>query len=462
MPRFLAVAIGLLLTVPTLAAADPGRPRVYGGSVITAADAPWQVYVRTADGYACGGSIVDPTHVVSAAHCADADGTTPPAPASSFTVLAGFSDVSTYQPGKAPPAGTQVASVASYRIHPYYDNKSKSDDAMVFTLSAPLDLTGSPNVKAIAMAPVGSEVANGTGVRLTGFGQSSSGAPDGKLRALVLTALDDDSCRLPPQISSMLICADIGGGQSPCHGDSGGPLTLADGPPVLVGIVSFGSTAGCGAGPSGFTDVAAPEVRQFLDGNDAPPKAPRPSAVSVLRGVPVQGSPLSCEPGTWDGSPAFTYIFQADGVGVLQSGQSPVYVPGRADLGRAITCVVRATNAGGTSTSRTGTAPGIGPDTVKPIGRLQRWSCRGRTCRFSLAATDPNSQGALKVTGIARYRGRDHNLKVKFTAPGRYAVTTTRLPRRVKIRFTFTVTDAAGNRRTLSPRPTVRLGGARR
>jgi hypothetical protein len=465
MPRFVALVLGLLLVLPAVAdaaPAPPAQPRVYGGSVITAADAPWQVYVRTSDGYACGGSIIDPTHVVSAAHCADADGTKAPAPAANFTVLAGFSDVSTYQPGRPGPAGTQVVGVANYRIHPYYDNASKTDDAMVFALAAPLDLTSSPNVKAIAMAPVGGEVAGGTAVRVTGFGQSSSAAPDGKLRALTLTALSDDDCRLPPQISSMIICADVGDGQSPCHGDSGGPLTLADGAPVLVGIVSYGSPSGCGVGPSGFTDVAAPEVRQFLEGSDAPPKAPRQSTVSVLRGVPVQGSPLSCEPGTWDGSPAFTYIFQADGVGVLQNGTSPVYVPGRPDLGRTITCVVRATNAGGTSTARTGTAPGIGPDTVKPVGRLQRWSCHGRTCRFTLTAADPNSQGALKVAGTARYRGRNHKLKVKFTAPGRYSVTATKLPRRVKIRFTFTVTDAAGNRRTVSPRPTVRVGGARR
>jgi hypothetical protein len=449
MLRFVALAVGLLLVLPTVAAAEPAHPRVYGGSVITAADAPWQVYVRTSDGYACGGSIIDPTHIVSAAHCADADGTKAPAPAANFTVLAGFTDVSTYQPGKPAPAGTQVVGVASYRIHPYYDNASKTDDAMVFTLATPLDLASSPNVKAIAMAPTGGEVAGGTAVRVTGFGQSTAGAPDGKLRALGLN-------------SSLIICADVGGGQSPCHGDSGGPLTLADGAPVLVGIVSYGSTSGCGVGPSGFTDVAAPEVRQFLEGNDAPPKAPRQSAVSVLRGVPVQGSPLSCEPGTWDGSPAFSYIFQADGVGVLQSGTSPVYVPGRPDLGRAITCVVRAANAGGTSTSRTGTAPAIGPDMVKPVGRLQRWSCHGRTCRFTLAAGDPNSQGALKVAGTARYRGRNHRLKVKFTAPGRYSVTAAKLPRRVKIRFTFTVTDAAGNRRTMSPRPTVRVGAARR
>jgi len=459
--RLVALTLVLALTATATAAASaaPAGPRIYGGSVITAADAPWQVYIRTADGYACGGSILDATHVLSAAHCADADGTKAPPPASSFTVLAGFSDVSTWVPGKPAPAGTQVVGVSAFRIHPYYDNATKTDDAMLLTLAAPLNLTASPNVKAIALAPTGTEVAGATALRVTGFGQSGAGAPDGKLRALGLAALSDDDCRLPPAISSMIICADVGGGQSPCHGDSGGPLTLAAGPPVQVGIVSYGRSEGCGVGPSGFTDVATPEVRAWIEGSDTPPRAPRQQAPAVLRGVPVQGSPLSCEPGTWDGAPAYTYTFVADGVGALQSGAAPVYTPGPQDLGRTITCVVRAANAGGTSTARTGTAPGIAADRVKPVARLYRWSCRRRTCTFSIQAADPNSQGRLVVTATARYRGRTHRLKVAYRSTQRYSVTAKRLPRHVRIRFTFGVVDAAGNRRTVSTHPTVRLRG---
>ena len=461
LPRLTALTLAALLALTAAASADRARPRVYGGSVITAADAPWQVYLRTADGYACGGSILDATHVLSAAHCADADGTKAPPAASNFTVLAGFTDVSAYRPGQPGPAGTQVVGVASYRIHPYYDNATKLDDAMVLTLAAPLNLAASPNVKAIALAPTGGEVAGGTGVKVTGFGQSTAGAPDGKLRALGLATLGDDDCRLPPGISAVIICADVGGGQSPCHGDSGGPLTLAAGPPVLIGIVSYGRDEGCGVGPSGFTDVTAPEVRAFIDGAADVPKAPRQQSVAVLRGVPVQGSPLSCEAGGWDGGPAFTYIFQADGVGPLQSGPSATYAPGPQDIGRTITCVVRAANGGGISTARTGTAPAITPDTVKPVGRLQRWSCRGSVCHFTLAAGDPNSQGAVTIIGSASYRGRGHRLAVKPTAPGRYTVVTRRLPRRARVRFTFVAVDAAGNRRTISPRPSVRIGGRR-
>jgi hypothetical protein len=248
---------------------------------------------------------------------------------------------------------------------------------MVLTLAAPLNLTASPNVKAIALAPTGAEVAGGTAVRVTGFGQSTSGMPDGKLRALVLSAVGDDDCGLPSQISSMIICADVGGGQSPCHGDSGGPLTLADGPPVLVGIVSYGRDEGCGVGPNGFTDVAAPEVRAFLEGSDAPPKAARQQSPAALRGVPVQGSPLSCDPGTWDGAPAFTYIFRADGAGALQSGPAATYAPGRADLGRTITCVVGAANAGGTSTTRPAPRPRSAPTTSSPSGACSAGAAAG-------------------------------------------------------------------------------------
>ena len=49
------------------------------------------------------------------------------------------------------------------------------------------------------------------------------------------------------QISSDMVCAGVAG-KSPCHGDSGGPLTVKNGLTKkhdLVGVVSWG--AGCSA-----------------------------------------------------------------------------------------------------------------------------------------------------------------------------------------------------------------------
>ena len=52
--------------------------------------------------------------------------------------------------------------------------------------------------------------------------------------------------------------------------------------------------------PDVFTNVAAPEIRAFIEGSESPPIAARPTSPPVLKpaGVaPVDFSPLTCEPG---------------------------------------------------------------------------------------------------------------------------------------------------------------------
>ena len=463
----------LVVVAPALGA--PASPRIIGGPVVPITAAPWQVYLVIDGTYACGGSILDATHVLSAAHCADHGGTAPVSPATSFKVYAGVSDVSNLQ---TPPAGTQVVNVAALRVHPYYDPHALSDDVMVLTLASALNLAG-PNAKPIALAPPGSEVAPGTPVRITGYGQSSPSTeiPDGKFRYLDMAAVSDDDCRNQlPGDSAVIVCAAAPSGGA-CHGDSGGPLTTGN-PPVQVAIASSANpTAGC-ASIESFTDVASPETRAFIDGAAAIPRAPRQQTVAQMTGVspPVNGSPLSCVPGTWDGSPAFTYTFQVDGVGVLQSGPVATYAPTLQDVGKPITCVIRAANAGGASASRTGTTPPIARDTVRPASRLTFSKCSGRTCRFRLRAADSNSLGTVTVQSSASYRYRGtckvkrkgkvrrvrctrtkyRHAIAKQTAPGSYSVTFTKLAYR-RTRFTFAATDAGGNRqrRALSQTLTV-------
>jgi secreted trypsin-like serine protease len=64
-----------------------------------------------------------------------------------------------------------------------------------------------------------------------------------------------------PLITANMVCVDTNGGtESPCNGDSGGPLVIteSDGLPTEVGIVSFGSGAGCESGAPGvFARVAS-------------------------------------------------------------------------------------------------------------------------------------------------------------------------------------------------------------
>jgi hypothetical protein len=443
-----AATLAVALLPATPAVAGTAAPRVINGTQVRIDQVPWQVAVYDSNPpYLCGGAILDARRVVTAGHCVVPEGGTAPRPPADITVLAGFNNYKDYIPGQPAPAGTQVITAGSVRLHPNFASQPQlSDDVSIITLSKPLDLSG-PNAKPIALA--GAPVPPGTPVNVSGYGQQDeSRPPDGPLYATTLTTTSDDDCRgWLNNTSPVVVCA-----QSPtsttCHGDSGGALTTTGSAPVVLGIVSFGPTV-CGQGPAGFVDVTAPEVRAFIDGAPQIPIAPRIGAYTSMRWVlpPVQGSPLLCDPGQWSGGPALTYTFQTDAppVQALQSGPSASYAPKRADVGRTIVCVVSAANAGGTATARSATSPPIQLDRVKPRSAVTYVRCKRRKCKMILRAGDSNSWGALRVRVTTRYRGHTRALTVRQIGPITYRATRSRLPYR-RLRFVVRVTDAAGNR----------------
>jgi hypothetical protein len=464
--RRAAVLLFALLAVAAVRSpqseAAPRTPFVVGGTAIPIENVPWQVFLRIGDDLGCGGSVLDATHVLTAAHCVVAPGQPAPRPVSAFTVMAGFSDTTTWG-GGTPPAGTQVSGVTNVRVHPFYDEATKTDDVAVLTLAKALSLTG-PRVKAIALAPVGGGPAPGAPLGFSGYGAQVEGRPpDGKLYGATLTAVSDDQCRpnIAVNASASVQCV-AAANQASCFGDSGGPLTAGG---VQVAVASYAPQSGCARGPSGFADVTAPEVRAFIDGAAGIPVAPRQTDPALLYSVnpPVHGSPMTCAPGTWSNGPALAYTFVNDATGqALQSGPSATLVPAAAHRGAPIACIVSASNAGGTSTARTGTTAAVQPDLVPPNSALTSVRCRKRRCTVRLGAADRNSQGALKirVTAERRVRGgcgkgkqrrrctrtRVKRFAVKHLKGTTYRATASRVPRG-KAKLRVRVTDAVGNRR---------------
>ena len=174
------------------------------------------------------------------------------------------------------------------------------------------------------------------------------------------TLVDQTDCLRAPYdtANAVLLCA-FSGSSSPCGGDSGSGLVLMTPLPVLVGVTRAASCTSNSA--ASFADLTAPEILQFVQGNDDPPAAPRPTAPPMIERptpVPQVGQTISCTPGTWTGSPSFAYsLYEGVNHQLLRSGPTPDHVLRDADAGRTLLCRVTATNAGGTGFDESATTP---------------------------------------------------------------------------------------------------------
>jgi hypothetical protein len=108
------------------------------------------------------------------------------------------------------------------------------------------------------------------------------------------------------EVDAVFLCASTPTGAG-CNGDSGSGLTYGS-IPVLVGIMDTGEIVSgepcSGGSDNGFVNVAAPEIREFIEGSENPPIAPRGGGVTI-HAVPKVGDMATCESGSWSGSPTF-------------------------------------------------------------------------------------------------------------------------------------------------------------
>ncbi len=346
---------------------DYARTAIVGGSQIAIERAPWQVALlgeipvelegeRGVLRELCGGAILGETRVLTAAHCMFDPETGEQAPAEDFLVVAGSSDLDQRE------STEQSVAVAGVRVHPYFSyavGPGGPDDVAVLRLNRSLNLAGTA-ARAISVASADSRPTESSQVQLSGFGQQSTYFdPSGKLYSLGMRLGASSACG--GEADALFLCASAPTG-SACGGDSGSGLTTAGGTPALIGILStieVISGEQCDHDAyNGFTDLTAPEISDFVASEgSSPPKAPRGGAGFELTSPwrePETGESLTCSPGSWSGSPTFTYSFiESADRQVLQSGASSVYQLTAADIGRTILCELQAANAGGTAVERT-------------------------------------------------------------------------------------------------------------
>jgi hypothetical protein len=355
--------------------------------------------------------VIDPLHVVTAAHCVFDDNDHAALP-SALSIRAG---VSNYLAPLATDA-EQDRTVAAYRIHPAYvwTGKAGADDVAVLTLSTPLDLSGA-TVQAVALPPAGSAFPAGATGSLAGFGrQNPTIATNGKLNAMTVTVEPQGACSSSGTTTTGLIDANAlelcasSATSGVCDGDSGAALVSTSGTPTLIGVVSgtilSDASANCRAGAAGiFAYVATPEILQFLAGDADPPRAPRDNDSTLLltwKPPLVVGSTVTCSTGGWSGRPAFSYAFLSAQSGkALQSGASSSYTVPPAAVGSKLVCRVEAANAGGTSLEETVTTPAVRPAPQVRIAALARLAAPpgGKVTFRVTLMSPPGLQGSFSV-----------------------------------------------------------------
>jgi secreted trypsin-like serine protease len=220
--------------------ADVGE-RVVGGERVSIADHPWVVYVADATGNQfCGGTLVSPTKVVTAAHCA-----TTRTPRNTRVVL-GRED-------RKSDEGV-VARLSAIWVHPEYVSADQGADVAVLTLRSPVDYTPLP----LAQPSDGVLYEPGTSGRVFGWGRTSEQGPASRyLLGATVPVTDHEYCRTayPQYDPDEMTCAGYPeGGVDTCQGDSGGPFVAGG---KLIGVTSWGEGCAREGKPGVYSSIAA-------------------------------------------------------------------------------------------------------------------------------------------------------------------------------------------------------------
>ena len=223
-----ALTAAILLTLASL---TQTRAQVVGGQPIDISEAPWQVeLVVEANGKSeiCGGSLIAPRWVLTAAHCFSS-----PTGHMHTEARLGAADIRSAGP---------MVTTDRVIIHHAYDKTTLANDIALVRLAAPVSGV------AIALAHDDRALIPGAVLEVTGWGAPHEGGnlASNLMRArvpLVANTACNAASSYADQIKPSMLCAGfIQGGVDACQGDSGGPIVLRQSgkPPLLVGIVSFG------------------------------------------------------------------------------------------------------------------------------------------------------------------------------------------------------------------------------
>ena len=230
----------------TEAMEDDYQAEIVGGKEAIPYSRPYQVALLMNGRQGCGGTLISPNWVLTAAHCLDN------AYPSAMTVRVGAHSLSRND--------GQTIQVSQIIVHEnwYGANNIRSGyDIGLLKLSSPASSQYQP--AKLPTATIEQQYAGiGDAVTVSGWGLTyHRGQQSDVLREVNLPVISNSSCsqRLNFNIPSSVICGGGEGGVSACNGDSGGPYAAnINGTYYNFGIVSWGINC---QGATAFTRVSS-------------------------------------------------------------------------------------------------------------------------------------------------------------------------------------------------------------
>ncbi|CAH0553085.1 unnamed protein product [Brassicogethes aeneus] len=219
--------------------------RIVGGDDVNITQHPYQVSLLYNGLHICGGTIIRPRTILTAAHCTDGF------ISKELSIRYGSSYINT---------GGKVINVKEIHQHPNYTKKPIDYDVSVLILKSSIN-NASTRIANLA----NNTLKDGTNCIVTGWGTKFEGGPaSNSLQKIILPFIPLNICNIYYEgyVKDRFICAGYlrEGGKDACQGDSGGPLVVNN---TLYGIVSFGNGCAEPRSPGVYTSVLA--VKDYIN-----------------------------------------------------------------------------------------------------------------------------------------------------------------------------------------------------
>jgi len=221
------------------------KPRIINGTQVSQDDETWRfiVAIQEYGGQYCGGSLIAPNWVLTAAHCLSDDNGNP-------LVSTVHDSVGTASYNLLSMVNIDVK---RFIVHPGFNLNTMDNDIALIELD-----TNITNVSPIAYDTVHLLI-SGIQTKVAGWGNMSTvnDIYPNDLRAALTPIVDFNQCNASNsydgELTQNMICAGyFESNRDSCYGDSGGPLIVDN---TLVGIVSWGGDCAEDGFPGVYTKV---------------------------------------------------------------------------------------------------------------------------------------------------------------------------------------------------------------